>query len=175
LRLRRRYVIPSAKFNAEGAGIATFKETAEKLKAELGANVQETSDGNRIPYVKINAAAAHEAAAHLYSAGYDSLLYITAKDYPDDGELELVWYYFSYGANEEFFVKARVQRTGAHVPTITDIYAHAEWQEDEVYEMFGVTFDGHPNPRRLLTPEWLGGHPLLKDYENPDMEKIPNQ
>jgi NADH:ubiquinone oxidoreductase subunit C len=155
--------------------MATFAETAKKLKAELAEKVIEISDGNKIPYVKIDAAAARVAAAYLYGTGYDSLLYITAKDYPDDGELELVWHYFSYPTNEEFFVKARVPRTGAHVPTISDIYAHAEWQEDEVYEMFGVAFDGHPNPRRLLMPEWLDGHPLLKDYENPDMDKIPNQ
>lgn len=155
--------------------MATFKETAEKLNGELGPKALEISEGNRIPYVKIDPSAAHDIAAYLHAAGYDSLLYITAKDYPDDGELELVWHYFSCGANEEFFVKARVPRAGAHVPTISDIYAHAEWQEDEVYEMFGVTFDGHPNPRRLLTPEWLDGHPLLKDYENPGMEKIPNQ
>ncbi len=153
----------------------TFKETAEKLKAELGAAVLEISDGNKIPYVNIEPTAARDAAAHLHGTGYDSLLFITAKDYPDDGELELVWQYFSFADNEEFFVKARVPRTGAHVPTISDIYAAGEWQENEVYEMFGVTFDGHPNPRRLLTPEWLDGHPLLKDYENPDMEKIPNQ
>lgn len=155
--------------------MTTFKKTADKLKAELGAAVLEISEGNKIPYVKIDAAAAHDVAASLHGAGYDSLLYITAKDYPDGGELELVWHYFSFAANEEFFVKARVPRAGANVPTISDVYAHAEWQEDEVYEMFGVTFDGHPNPRRLLTPEWLEGHPLLKDYENPDLEKIPTQ
>lgn len=153
----------------------TFEETAEELKAELGDRVLEVSDVNRIPYVKISPAAARDAAAYLQSAGYETILFITAKDYPDDGELELVWYYFAYKDNEEFLVKARVPRSGACVPTVSDVYAHAEWQEDEVYEMFGVTFDGHPNPRRLLTPEWLEGHPLLKDYENPDMERIPNQ
>ena len=155
--------------------MTAFKETAKTLKAGLAEKFIEISDGNKIPYVKIDPAAAHDTAAVLHSAGYDSLLYITAKDYPDDGELELVWHYFSFAANEEFFVKARIPRAGANVPTISDIYAHAEWQEDEVYEMFGVTFDGHPNPRRLLTPEWLDGHPLLKDYENPDLEKIPTQ
>lgn len=155
--------------------MATFAETAKKLKAEFTENVLEISEGNKIPYVKIDAAAAHDTAAFLHGVGYDSLLYITAKDYPDDDELELVWHYFSLAANEEFFVKARAPRAGARVPTISDIYAHAEWQENEVYEMFGVAFDGHPNPRRLLTPEWLDGHPLLKDYENPDLEKIPNQ
>jgi len=72
-------------------------------------------------------------------------------------------------------MKADVPRSGGAVPSIVHLYEAADWLENEVYEMFGVTFEGHPNPRRMILPEWFTGHPMLRDYENEDLEKIPTQ
>ncbi|GAB4443169.1 MAG: hypothetical protein OHK0040_14070 [bacterium] len=55
------------------------------------------------------------------------------------------------------------------VETITSVYPSADWFESEVYDMFGVTFKGHPNLKRLLTPEGMKGFPLLKSW-NPEEE-----
>jgi NADH-quinone oxidoreductase subunit C len=60
-------------------------------------------------------------------------------------------------------VKLRV-RDGENVPTITDLFPTADFQEREIYDMFGVVFDGHPDMRRLLMPEDYVGHPQRRDF-----------
>jgi NADH:ubiquinone oxidoreductase subunit C len=52
------------------------------------------------------------------------------------------------------------------IPSITEIYPAAEWKEREVYDMFGISFSGHPDLRRIFTEENFEGWPLRKDFEN---------
>ncbi len=71
-------------------------------------------------------------------------------------------------------VRIRVPREGGHVPSVADIWPTADWHERELYDLFGVTFDGHPDPRRILCPDDWVGHPLLKDYVFPkEYQGIP--
>jgi NADH:ubiquinone oxidoreductase subunit C len=71
------------------------------------------------------------------------------------------------------YVVTSVARDNPLVPTVMDIWPIAEWQEREVYDLFGVLYDGHPDLRRLfLEDDWVG-FPLRKDYEDDFMLEPP--
>ena len=65
---------------------------------------------------------------------------------------------------ERLNVKTRVGVDGATVPTVTDLFPTANFQEREVFDMFGVVFDGHPDMRRILMPEDYEGYPQRRDF-----------
>lgn len=89
---------------------------------------------------------------------------ITAIDYPNKAErFMLVYHVFSIKNKERIRVKLSVKE-GDSVKSITSVYRGAEWLEREVYDMFGVTFEGHPDLRRILMNEDFKYHPLRKDF-----------
>lgn len=93
---------------------------------------------------------------------------ITAVDWQDRLELLVQLYPLQEGMLNPplFLVKVDgLPREGAVVPSITPLYPGLDWHERETYDMYGISFEGHPNPRRILLPDnWQGGHPLLKDF-----------
>jgi NADH-quinone oxidoreductase subunit C len=70
---------------------------------------------------------------------------------------------YSVSANERIFIRVNVAE-GDVLPTITHLWHGANFMEREVYDMFGIEFDGHPDLRKLITPEDLDGHPHRKDF-----------
>ena len=68
------------------------------------------------------------------------------------------------GRNARIFIKVGVPEDDPVVPTVVDVYPGANWPEREVYDMFGITFDGHPDLRRILMSDDWVGHPQRKDY-----------
>jgi len=75
----------------------------------------------------------------------------------------VVWILYSFPQNERIRVKA-AYADGEAVPSAVSIWPAANWLEREVYDMFGIRFDGHPNLKRILLPDGWEGHPLRKDY-----------
>ncbi len=102
--------------------------------------------------------------------GFDMLMDLTAVDYSkypgrEDGpRFEVVYHLYSLGHNHRLRVKVRVDEDDAVVPTAVPLWPIANWLEREVWDMFGVRFEGHPDLRRLLMYEEFVGHPLRKDY-----------
>ena len=99
---------------------------------------------------------------------YAFLTDITAVDrieyrLPDEPRFEVVYILYSPTFNRRLFVKTRVDEETA-IPTATTLWRGANFMEREVYDMFGVTFAGHPNLERILTPDGWLGHPLRKDF-----------
>ncbi len=99
------------------------------------------------------------------SLRFDLLAALTAVDYwPEEPRFAVI--YELYSIAHRTFLRLRVPLfgTGAEIPTLETVYPNANWHEREVYDMFGITFTGHSDPRRILMPfDWVG-HPLRKDY-----------
>ena len=90
---------------------------------------------------------------------------LTAVDlWPTEPRFELVYIVVSPANRLRLRIKVRLNAEGAHIATVTGIWPAANWLEREVWDMFGIVFDGHPDPRRLLMPEDWDGYPLRKDY-----------
>ncbi len=105
--------------------------------------------------------------------GFDFLVFLTALDRPEQGRLEALYRLFSYRTKAAVVLRVLLPRDGARVDSISDIYRTAEWHERETAEMFGIQFTGHPDPRRLVTPDDLEGYPLRKDFTHPNMIRLP--
>jgi len=74
---------------------------------------------------------------------------------------------------EEVRLKVFLERNGdLTIPTLYGLFRGADWQERETFDMFGISFEGHPHPKRLLMPEDWQGFPLRKDYVQPDFYEM---
>ena len=96
---------------------------------------------------------------------YDLLAELTAADFwPREPRFELVYMLVSIEHSFRLRLKVRLHGDDARVATVSSIWPAANWLEREVWDLFGIVFDGHPDPRRLLMPEDWQGFPLRKDY-----------
>src|SRR5712691_10702905 len=90
---------------------------------------------------------------------------LTAVDFwPREPRFELVYVLVSLEYRLRLRMKVRLAGADAHVGTVSGVWPAANWLEREVWDLFGVVFDGHPDPRRLLMPEDWEGYPLRKDF-----------
>ena len=97
-------------------------------------------------------------------ADFDYLVDVTAVDYPKaEKRFELVYILYSFASNERLRVKIHVA-DGTKPPTAVNVHLGANWLEREIFDMFGVEFEGHPDMRRILLPEEWTGFPLRKEY-----------
>jgi NADH-quinone oxidoreductase subunit C len=98
------------------------------------------------------------------SLRYNVLIEITAADYlPRTPRFEVVYHLLSIAHRRRLRIKVRVA-DGGYLPTVQNVWLAAGWPEREVWDMFGIIFDGHPDLRRILTPDDWVGHPARKDY-----------
>jgi NADH-quinone oxidoreductase subunit C len=96
---------------------------------------------------------------------FDLLADVTAVDWwPAEPRFEVVYHLVSTPTDRRLRLKVRLAGEDAHVPTLHKVWASACWLEREVWDLFGIVFDGHGDLRRLLMPEDWEGHPLRKDY-----------
>jgi NADH-quinone oxidoreductase subunit C len=95
---------------------------------------------------------------------FDYLVDLTAVDYPKRPErFDIVYILYSFARNERIRVKTMIP-DGYRPATAVTVHLTANWLEREVFDMFGIQFEGHPDMRRILLPEEWVGHPLRKDY-----------
>jgi NADH/F420H2 dehydrogenase subunit C len=113
-----------------------------------------------------------EVGRHLCNTlAYDFLTNVTSVDYPD--RFEVVYYLCSTQPDKwggPLLLKAHADKSDPVVPSLVPVWAGANFQEREVYDMMGIRFAGHPNLKRILMWEGFEGHPLRKDYKEPYFE-----
>ena len=106
-----------------------------------------------------------EVLGHLQRKGYTMLASLHGVDYyPEEPRLGVLYEMLDMKRVDRISVKARVTVDAAHIPSVIDMFPGAEFPEREVYDMFGVVFDGHPDLRRILMPEDFEGFPQRRDF-----------
>ena len=140
-------------------------ELTKELKDQFGDQISECSTylGQNFLVSKSDAAVPILEFLKL-EADFDYLVDLTAVDYPKRPErFDLVYILYSFARNERVRVKTLIA-DGFKPATATTVHATANWLEREVFDMFGIQFEGHPDMRRILLPEEWEGFPLRKEY-----------
>jgi NADH-quinone oxidoreductase subunit C len=95
---------------------------------------------------------------------FDYCVDITAVHYPKrEKQFDVIWVLYSFARNERIRVKTQIA-DGDSIASAVPIWTTANWLEREVFDMFGIRFDGHPDLKRILLPDGWKGYPLRKDY-----------
>ena len=146
----------------QDALVALLQEALPDVRLERAQSV----DAHATIYVsRDDLPAAARALREDGSLGFDFLAELTAVDFwPREPRFELIYILVSIAHRRRLRVKVRLSGGDARVATVSGVWPAANWLEREVWDLFGVAFDGHPDPRRLLMPEDWEGHPLRKDY-----------
>lgn len=138
------------------------KEVAAKLEQQFPGSIIESSgdcllvQSESIPDIFNHLKADPELA-------FDYLNHISAVDYYD--YFELVYHLTSLTHNHSVTVKTRCyDRENPAVPSIVSLYQGADFQEREIFDLMGISFEGHPNLKRIVLWDGFTGHPLRKDY-----------
>lgn len=103
---------------------------------------------------------------------FDMLLDHTAIDRIEEGKFELIYNLYSTEHAHYLMVSCLINRASPVISTVSDLWPIAHWQEREVFDLFGIMYDGHTDLRRLFLDDDWKGYPLRKDYSDPDMLKF---
>jgi len=149
---------------------------AEALRGAVPVAHIQVASSVDVPVVVVDRDSWHEVARalrHEPSLRFQFLSDVLGTDqHPREPRFEVVYMLASLdvkglagaASSRRLRVKVPVPGSDAHIATVSDIWPSASWPEREVFDMFGITFDHHPDLRRVLMPEDWEGHPLRKDY-----------
>jgi NADH-quinone oxidoreductase subunit C len=146
----------------------TTSEIHEGLKARFGDDVGVPAPTKGDPWLTVKAARLVEVCAWLKGTPgleFDLCEDLTAVDWPKRNVIEVVVHLLSVKHRHALKLKVEADRAAPVVPSLTPVWKTADWFEREVYDLFGVTFTGHPDLRRIMLPDDWVGHPLRKDYQ----------
>src|SRR5512146_708327 len=140
-------------------------EMVAKFKGRFGSGIREASTYVGQAYMVVDLSVVSQVLQLLRDdEGFDYCVDITAVHYPKrEQQFDLVWILYSFPRNERIRVKTLL-KDGETAPSVSGLYSSANWLEREVFDMFGIRFEGHPDLKRILLPDGWQGHPLRKDY-----------
>lgn len=142
-------------------------ELTRGLKQRYGSGIREASTYLSQNYLVVDPSILAEILLLMRDdEGFDYCVDITAVHYPkrEKAEFDVVYVLYSFVRNTRVRVKTQIA-DGAALPSAAPIWPTSDWLEREVFDMFGITFTGHPDLKRILLPDGWKGHPLRKDYD----------
>lgn len=136
----------------------------EHIDAQLPDAITDRHDFRGDQTIVIGAASLLPVVDLLHREGFQFLVDITAVDWPErEPRFDVVYHWLNLASQERLRIKVPVA-DGASVPTLALQFKTANWFEREVFDLFGISFSGHPDLRRLLMWQDFPGHPLRKDF-----------
>jgi NADH-quinone oxidoreductase subunit C len=135
----------------------------EKLEKEIGATVSEyRGDASLV----VPAEKVVEACQQVKGLGFELLSAMTAVDYwpQETPRFHVIYQFSSISRNMVLTLRVPLAGVNPSLSTVSHLYRNANWRERELWDMFGIKFNGHPDLRRILMPADWEGHPLRKDY-----------
>jgi NADH-quinone oxidoreductase subunit C len=140
-------------------------ELTARLLRRYGSGLKEASTYLGQKYLVVDSSILYEILLLMRDDElFDYCVDITAVHYPKrEAQFDIVYVLYSFHHNERVRVKTQI-KDGESLRTAVEVWPTANWLEREVYDMFGITFDGHPDLKRILLPDGWKGHPLRKDY-----------
>jgi NADH-quinone oxidoreductase subunit C len=140
----------------------------QRIKDRFGEHVLQISDHKPDPFIVIDPASIVEVGSFMRTdpeLAMDCLSNESGVDYKD--RIEVVYHLFSYSKRHGAVLKVKLPRENPTVATLENIWKSANWMEREIFDLLGVTFEGHSDLRRILMPEDWPGFPLRKDFVEP--------
>ena len=138
-----------------------------KIKDKFSGSTLDTTKFAGEDIIHIKSSSILEILKLFKNNGFNFLADMTAIDNLTLGGFErfsVVYHLLSYETAERVTVKAYVSEDQAELPSVESIWKTADWQEREIYDLFGISFIGHPNLIRIMNPDDYQGHPLRKEY-----------
>jgi NADH-quinone oxidoreductase subunit C len=142
-------------------------EVEERIRAQFGDDVLAFEDQHGHGVATVATARYREVVAFLRDEpefACDYCDFTTGVDHGPEGGFEVVTHLFSTVHHHNVRVKVKLPHDEPVCLTISDLFPGANWHERETMEMFGISFEGHPQPVKLLLSEPFEGHPLRKDF-----------
>jgi NADH-quinone oxidoreductase subunit C len=140
-----------------------FESFFDELKTKYNLTIRESAPSE--PELKVSVQNFKELLKDLQSRGYVHMADLTAYDEaPASPRFHVVYELISMESKKRCSVVVPVSDLDPKISTVTDIWKGAEWLEREVYDMYGIVFEGHADMRRILLPHTFKGHPLRKDF-----------
>jgi NADH-quinone oxidoreductase subunit C len=140
-------------------------DLARSLKSQYGSGIREANTYLGQKYLVVDSTIVHDILLRMRDAElFNYCVDITAVHYPKrEDQFDIIYILYSFHHNERVRIKTQI-KDGETLRSVTGIWETANWLEREVFDMFGISFDGHPDLKRILLPDGWKGHPLRKDY-----------
>lgn len=142
-------------------------EAVQSLKIKLEKAIVKEVEFRGQTTLEVNLPNLKEVLAFLKEApepGFEVLMDLTGVDYLEPVKRTKVVYWLHNPTNYERLRVVVYAERDATIPSVTDLWEGADWYERELYDLFGIKFEGHPDLKRILMPDDWKGHPLRRDY-----------